>query len=250
MEELLPNDGISRIRVVPLPVDNNQEGCLYWLHSGALASFRGTVMRERRRRIRPTTAATSSGVDRQAAKADVVWFRFPLKSSDNRRPSFCRRHHMKKTEGERRRRRNQLHHSRKLINNGTHQRRSPGNVGGSGIAVVAAAVQGAGVGLPRQCKHQCFRLHHNINSGNILNPHTVTGVCLSNILNCSRIRLLCLCNSGHINMECNCLGECRKPASDYLLLPDSHGRRRWRKRSPELISRQEFTWSVPDRRWS
>nr|GMC67097.1 hypothetical protein Iba_chr02eCG11820 [Ipomoea batatas] len=57
---------------------------------------------------------------------------------------------MKKTEGGRRRRRNQLHHSRKLINNGTHQRRSPRNVGGSGIAVVAAAVQGAGVGLPRQ----------------------------------------------------------------------------------------------------
>nr|GMD67834.1 hypothetical protein Iba_chr12dCG3350 [Ipomoea batatas] len=71
------------------------------------------MTRERRRRIRPTTAATSSGVDRQAAKFNVVWFRFPSKSSDNRRPSFCRRHHMKKTSTHHRHGRRRCYCSRK-----------------------------------------------------------------------------------------------------------------------------------------
>nr|GMD97732.1 Os06g0343500 protein [Ipomoea batatas] len=75
-----------------------------WLSVVVVTSSSSTGGEERCRRIRPTTAATSSGVDRQAAKADVVWFRFPLKSSDNRRPSSCRRHHMKKTRGRQRRR--------------------------------------------------------------------------------------------------------------------------------------------------
>ncbi|XP_031111746.1 uncharacterized protein LOC116015710 [Ipomoea triloba] len=34
MEELLPNDWISRIKAVILPVDNNQDDSLYWPHSG------------------------------------------------------------------------------------------------------------------------------------------------------------------------------------------------------------------------
>nr|GMD63777.1 hypothetical protein Iba_chr12bCG18110 [Ipomoea batatas]GMD82710.1 hypothetical protein Iba_scaffold349355CG0010 [Ipomoea batatas] len=56
--------------------------------------------RRGRERRRQQPLVTSGGVDRQAAKVDVVWFRFPSKSNDNRRPSSCRRHHMKKTGGE------------------------------------------------------------------------------------------------------------------------------------------------------
>nr|GMD60776.1 hypothetical protein Iba_chr12aCG14490 [Ipomoea batatas] len=114
-----------------------------WLSVVVVTSSSSTGGEERRLRIRPTTAATSSGVDRQAAKTDVVWFRFPSRSKDSRRPFFCRRHHMKKTGGEHRRRRNQLHHSRKLIINSSTTAHT--------IAMVAGVATVRGSGGRRWC---------------------------------------------------------------------------------------------------